>query len=123
MGAEFKTARTHLGPLATCIAASLALGLLPFLYGKHRTGDWSAPNQIEVQYYLQLAAQPYFGRSAHLTDPSVAGGPVFYSWLQFVPAAYFARVFGLRVFSIAILWTVFAAAGLAASAYGLFWYF
>lgn len=118
-----KVAREHLLPMICVIAASLALGFAPFLYGKLQTGDWSAPSQDELEYYLQIAAQPYFNHVPYLSDPSVPGGAIFYPWLQYVPAVYLARAFGLSVFSIAIIWIVFASVTMAATLYGLFWYF
>jgi hypothetical protein len=80
------------------IAASLALGLAPFLNGRQQTGDWSAPSQSEIRYYLSIAAQPYFEHVPYLSDPAVPGGAILYPWLQYVPAVYFARAFGLNVF-------------------------
>jgi hypothetical protein len=118
-----KIAREHLLPMICVIAASLALGFAPFLYGREQTGDWSAPNQDNLEYYLQIAAQPYFDHVPYLSDPSVPGGAIFYPWLQYVPAVYFALAFGLNVFSIAIIWTVFASVAMAAMLYCLFWYF
>ncbi len=51
------------------------------------------------------------------------GGAILYPWLQYVPAVYLARALGLNVFSIAIIWTVFASVAMAATLYSLFWYF
>ncbi len=110
-------------PLLACIAASLVLGLAPFLYGRQQTGDWSAPNQLEIDYYLQIAARPYFDHVPYLTDPSVPDGPILFPWSQYIPVVYLARAFGLSVFSIPIIWTVFASVAAAASLYALFWYF
>jgi hypothetical protein len=118
-----RIARKHLLPMICAIAASLALGLAPFLHGRQVTGDWSAPSQSEIRYYLSIAAQPYFEQVPYLSDPSVPGGAILYPWLQYVPAVYFARAFGLNVFSITIIWTVFASVAMAATLYGLFWYF
>ncbi len=118
-----KIARDHLVPMICVIAASLALGLAPFLYGKLQTGDWSAPNNGDLEYYLQIAAQPYYEQVPYLSDPAVPHGAIFYPWLQFVPAVYVARAFGLGVFSISLVWMVFAAVTMAATLYGLFWYF
>jgi len=109
-------------PLLICIAASLVLGLAPFLYGKQRTGDWSAPNQLEIDYYLQIAARPYFDHVPYITDPSVPDGPILFPWSQYIPVVYFARALGLNVFSIPIIWTVFASMAMAGSLYCMFRY-
>ncbi|HKM99158.1 MAG TPA: hypothetical protein VJX23_01485 [Candidatus Binataceae bacterium] len=118
-----KTARTQLLPIICCITASLVLGFAPFFYGRQQTGDWSAPNQLEIDYYLQIAARPYFDHVPYLTDPSVPDGPILFPWLQYIPAVYFAREFGLNVFSLTVGWTLFASVAMAGALYGLFRYF
>jgi len=123
MDGVFKNAPKHLFPVAFCVAASLALGLASFSYAKLKTGSWSAPIDGDYVYYLQIAAQPYYTHVPYLTDPSVSGGAIFYPWVQYIPAVYFVRALGLDVFSLTLVWTIFGAAALAASAYALLWYF
>ena len=123
MEGVFRTIKTHSSPVACCVAASLALGLAPFFYGKIQTGSWSAPNDTDSVYYLQIAAQPYYSHVPWLTDPSVPGGAIFYPWVQYLPFVYFVRALHLSIFSLTIVWTVFGAAAMAASAYALLWYF
>ncbi len=117
------TAAIPLVPMLTCIAAGLALAFTPVLVWRMKTGMWVCMQQPETFYYLQIAAQAYYNHIWYISDPIVADGVTFYPWLPFVPVVFIVRILGLSVFSVALIWSLFAGLGIGATLYLLFWWF
>ena len=117
------TAAIPLVPMLTCIAAGLALAFTPVLVWRMKTGMWVCMQQPETFYYLQIAAQAYYNHIWYISDPIVADGVTFYPWLAFVPVVFIVRILGLSVFSVALIWSLFAGLGIGATLYLLFWWF
>jgi hypothetical protein len=112
----------HLLPASVCMAALLALGLTPFFACWLSGYGFACPTQPDVNYYLQLAAQPYYSHALYLSDPMVPGGATFYPWLQYLPFVCLTRWLGLPIFWIQILWTIFAALGTGLTLYLFMWF-
>ncbi|HEY6298692.1 MAG TPA: hypothetical protein VIW95_03525 [Candidatus Binatus sp.] len=110
-------------PMLTCVAAGLALAYTPVLVWRIKTGTWVCMQQPETFYYLQIAAQAYYNHLWYISDPIVAEGVTFYPWLPFVPVVFVARIFGLSIFSVALIWSLIAGLGIGAGLYLLFWWF
>ncbi len=113
----------HRWPLLSCLAAGFATSFTPVILWRLKTGDWLCINQADIIYYLQIASGAYFNHPSYISDPVVQGGATFYTWLQFVPAVYLARALGLSPFSITLIWHLWAAIGMSAGAYFVFWRF
>jgi len=114
--------KPHILPILSCISAGLALCLVPIAIWRVKTGIW-ALQQFEIEYYLRLAAQAYYNHRWFISDPSSTGGVTFYPWLQFVPAANLARLIGLSVLSIGVVWAVWAGVVVSFTLYLVFWRF
>ena len=112
----------HLLPASLCMAALLALGLTPYFACWYSGYGFACPVQPDVNYYLQLAAQPYYSHALYLSDPMIAGGPTFYPWLQYIPFVCLTRWLGLSVFWIQVLWTIAAALGTGVTLYLFLWF-
>jgi hypothetical protein len=111
----------HRAPLTVCLAAGLILALAPFVVWQAVSGRFACVDTPDVRYGLQIAAQPYYGHSFFLTDPSVPRGVTYYSWLQYGLAALVARALGLSLFSVSLMWKLWVGLGLSASLYLVFW--
>src|ERR1700676_4383440 len=109
-----------LTPMLACIAAGLALSFTPVLVWRMKTGTWVCLQQPETFYYLQIAAQAYYSHPWYISDPIVADAGTFYPWLPFVPVVFVARILGLSIFSVALIWSLIAGVGIGASLYLLF---
>jgi len=103
------------------MAALLALGLTPYFACWLSGYGFACPWQPDVNYYIQLAAQPYYSHALYLSDPMIPGGATFYPWLQYVPFVCLTRLLGLPIFWIQILWTIFAALGTGLTLYLFLW--
>lgn len=114
--------KPHVLPILSCILAGLVLCLAPIAIWRFKTGIW-ALLQWENEYYLQLAAQVYYNHRWFMSDPSSSGGVTFYPWLQFVPAANLAHFMGLSVFSVGVVWAVWAGVFVSFTLYLVFWRF
>jgi hypothetical protein len=110
-------------PMLTCIAAGLALAFTPVLIWRMKTGTWVCLQQPETFYYLQIAAQAYYNHIWYISDPIVTGGVTFYPWLSFVPVVFVARILGLSIFSVALIWSLLVGLGIGSTLYLLFWWF
>ncbi len=115
-----EAAAGRLAPFLLSLAAGFALALTPALVWRLRTGSWVCLNESYSVFYLRFAADAYRSHPWYIADPAAPDGATFYPWLQFVPAVLTARMLGLRIFSITLIWSVLAAAGLSASLYLLF---
>jgi hypothetical protein len=73
--------------------------------------------------YIQLAARSYYRHARYLADPVDPRYESYFPWLIYVPSGAAARILGLDVFDITILWHVWSAIGLAAGFYLFFYYF
>ncbi len=116
-------AAVPVAPMLICVAAGLALALTPALIWRVKTGVWVCLAQPEILYYLQIAGEAYYNHLGHISDPTIAGGVSFYPWLPFVPVVFVVHVFGLSLFSVALIWSIFAGAGVGAVLYLTFWRF
>jgi hypothetical protein len=112
-----------LTPLLTSVLAGLAIVFTPIVIWRLRTGAWVCLSQPEIPYYLQIAAQAYYNHLFHISDPTVPGGVTFYPWLVFVPVVVVARTLGLSIYSIVIMWSMWAGVGVAAGLYIVYWHF
>jgi hypothetical protein len=110
-------------PMLACLAAGLALSFTPVVVWRMTTGKWVCLQQPETLYYLQIAAQSYYNHLRYISDPVIREGAIFYPWLQFVPPVMLVRLFGLSIFSVALIWSFCAGVGIGASLYLLFWRF
>lgn len=107
-------------PMFSCAAAGLTLTLTPAIVWRLKTGGWVCLAQPEILYYLQIAAQAYYNHLGHISDPAIANGVTFYSWLPFVPIVFVVRILGLSIFSVALIWSLFAGVGTGAGLYLVF---
>jgi hypothetical protein len=121
--ADAPAASIPLFPMLTCIAAGLALAFTPVVVWRIATGRWVCLQQPETLYYLQIAAQSYYNHLWYISDPVVPEGVVLYPWLQFVPPVLLVRIFGLSIFSVALIWSLCAGVGIGTALYLLFWRF
>jgi hypothetical protein len=117
---KFAIGSDYLVPFGFCMALSLVLALLPFMLWMRILGKWIYIADKDNLYYLQLAARIYYGHLWFISDPVVPGGWSPFPWMQFVPAATFARICGLGPFSVNTIWLVIAGVGAAAGTYFLF---
>jgi hypothetical protein len=106
-------------PLALILAAiavaaiGLLFSLLPYALWFHSTGSVVYVADKDNQYYLQLASQAYFSDGLRLTDVTVAGAATIYQGAQFIPAVALARMLGLPVLDVNLIWRIWA--GIAVS--------
>jgi hypothetical protein len=112
---------SHIAPLICCLAAGLVLALAQIVVWRWRVGEFVCIDTLDIRYGLQIAARSYYGHPWYLTDPAVAGGVTYYSWLQYGLAAVVARTLGLSPFSIEIMWKLWVGVGLSAGLYAVFW--
>ena len=111
----------HFLPASVCVVALLALGLTPYFVSWLAGGGFACPTQPDMPLYLQLAAQPYYSHTLHLSDPMIPGGATLYPWLQYIPFVCLTRWLGLSIFWIQVLWTSAAAIGTALTLYLFLW--
>jgi len=96
--------------LAAIAAAAIGLvfSLLPYALWFHSTGSVAYVADKDNQYYLQLASQAYFGSGFSLSDVTVPAAATIYQGAQFVPAVALARVLGLPVLDVNLIWRIWA---------------
>ena len=121
MSLTYRRLQEHLLPAGTCVAALLALGLTPYFVTWLGGYGFLCPTQGDMPYYLELAAQPYYGHTLYLSDPMIQGGATFYPWLQYIPFVILTRWMGLSVFAIQVLWTIASAVGTGLTLYLFLW--
>ena len=112
----------HRWPLLCCLLAGILLSFTPVAIARHVSGMWMLP-QLEIEYYLQIAAQAYYNHPSYISDPSVPDGITFYSWLIFVPPVWIARALGLSLFSVGPIWMLLGSIGTSAELYFVLWRF
>jgi hypothetical protein len=113
--------RHRVAAAVACMAAGLAISVLPHLLWWPRLGEpvWIA-DWDDLGYYLAMGAQAYHGHPTELGDPSWIGdgrGINVYSRLQSVPGILVARALGLGPMGVGLAWRALAGLGV-----GLAWY-
>jgi hypothetical protein len=116
-------ASKKLAPFALCIAAALTMAFTPVLVWHVNTGSWVCLNDWFTLYYLRFAAQAFYSHVPDFSDVVVPGGVTYYSWLQFMPAAYAARFFAATPFGVNLIWIFLSAIGLGTGFYAVFRHF
>lgn len=109
----------HILPLLSCLAVALLLSFLPYVLWIRAS---VAPAMVYINdpdnaYYVQIAAQAYYNHLWYLSDPALAAAPLYFPWLQFVPAIAASRAAGLGPFGVNLIWHLWAAVGLALGIY------
>jgi hypothetical protein len=113
----------HVVPLTICLLAAFAISFLPILIWRQMFHRWIYLADKDNLLYLQLAAQSYYRHVWYLADPVDPRYESYFPWLIYFPSGAAARIFGLDVFDITILWHVWSAVGLALGLYFFFYYF
>jgi hypothetical protein len=113
----------HIVPLGVCLLLAFAISLVPILIWRHMFHRWIYIADKDNLLYLQLAAQSYYRHIWYLADPVDPRYESYFAWLIYVRSGATARVLGLDVFDITILWHVWSAVGLALGLYFFFYCF
>ncbi len=108
--------------MAAVLGAGLAGSFLPYILWWHKTGHFVYIADKDNQYYLQLAAQPYYSNLFSMSDPVLPHGVTMYQSLQFIPAALIARILGLSALEINLVWHLWAAIALSLTFYLVFFH-
>jgi hypothetical protein len=110
-------------PVGICVVSAFAISFVPLLIWRHIFHHWIYLADRDNVLYLQFAAQSYYRHTWYLPDPVNPSYESYFPWLIYGPSGALARLLGLEVFDITIIWHVWSALGLGLGLYVFFYCF
>ncbi len=87
----------------------IALAEMPHILWFLKTGSPLVLTDKDDLLYLGYATNSYFNHPLYLSDPVLKeGGPTIYPWIQFIPEVILAKLLGIDVGYINIIWRFWA---------------
>src|SRR5438046_1628169 len=113
---------TIIASLATVLFVGFVFSFLPYFLWWRSTGHFVYIADRDNQYYLQFASRLYYGNLLSMRDVIVPLRPTMYQAFQFVPAVLIARILGLSVLAVNVVWHLWALVALPLALYFVFFY-
>jgi hypothetical protein len=113
----------HVIPVGICMVSAFAISFIPIVIWRHIFHHWIYLADNDNILYLQLAAQSYYRHAWYLPDPVNPGYESYFPFLIYGPTGVLARLIGLNVFDITIIWHIWSAVGFALGLYAFFYCF